>query len=71
MSGADILLLAFGWVLVIEGLTPVIMPQAWQRAVKSLSEAEPRALRAAASVIVAVGLVIIWAYLGDLSVGTP
>lgn len=71
MSGADILLLAFGWVLVIEGLTPLIMPQAWQRAVKGLSEAEPRALRAAASVIVAVGLVIIWAYLGDLSVGAP
>lgn len=67
MSGADILILAFGWVLVIEGFTPMLMPEAWQKALKSLTEANPRALRAAASVMVAVGLVIIWTYLGSLS----
>ncbi len=69
MSGSDILLLAFGWVLVIEGITPLIAPEKWQRALEAASHADPRAVRGAAGVIVAAGLLIIWAYLGHLPGG--
>lgn len=69
MSGTDILLFAFGWVMVIEGITPLIAPQKWQQALEAASRADPRAVRGAASVIVAAGLLIVWAYLGDMPAG--
>ncbi len=39
------LLTAFALVLIIEGLLPVIAPQAWQKAMQELSQYNPKAIR--------------------------
>ncbi len=61
MDGWEVLLLSLGWVLVFEGISPLIAPERW------LAKADPRVIRAAASVLVALGLVIIWSFLGKVS----
>ncbi len=67
MKGSDILILALGWVLIFEGISPLAAPRAWLRALKKLSHADPRAVRAAASVLVALGLLIVWSCLGPIN----
>lgn len=39
------LLTAFALLLIIEGLLPVIAPQAWQKAMQELSRHNPKAIR--------------------------
>ncbi|WP_295481088.1 DUF2065 domain-containing protein [Sutterella sp.] len=68
MKGWEILLLAFGWVMVIEGITPLVAPERWKALLAELIEAPVPALRAAAGVVVAVGVIIVWTFLGDLPV---
>ncbi|MBT8039410.1 MAG: DUF2065 domain-containing protein [Xanthomonadales bacterium] len=42
---AQDLLTAFALLLIIEGLLPMIAPQAWQRAMQELSRHNPKAIR--------------------------
>ena len=67
MDGWEVLLLSLGWVLVFEGITPLIAPERWLAMLAELTKADPRVIRAAASVLVALGLVIIWSFLGKVS----
>lgn len=67
MDGWEVLLLSLGWVLVFEGISPLIAPERWLAMLAELTKADPRAIRAAASVLVALGLVIIWSFLGKVS----
>ncbi|MDO5530571.1 DUF2065 domain-containing protein [Sutterella sp.] len=66
MSGWEILGLAFGWVMIIEGITPLIAPDRWREAIEEISRAPSSAVRAAAAVIVTIGLLIVWAFLGQI-----
>ena len=66
MKGWEILLLAFGWVMVIEGITPLVAPERWKALLAELVEAPVPALRTAAGVVVALGVIIVWTFLGDL-----
>lgn len=66
MSGWEVLGLALGWVMIFEGITPLIAPARWRRMIEELSHAPDSALRSAAGVIVAVGLIIVWTFLGSV-----
>ena len=66
MSGWEVLGLALGWVMIFEGITPLIAPARWRRMVEEPSHAPDSALRGAAGVIVAVGLIIVWTFLGSV-----
>ena len=66
MDGWEVLLLSLGWVLVFEGISPLIAPERWLAMLAELTKADPRVIRAAA-VLVALGLVIIWSFLGKVS----
>ena len=67
MDGWEVLLLSLGWVLVFEGISPLIAPERWLAMLAELTKADRRVIRAAASVLVALGLVIIWSFLGKVS----
>ena len=67
MDGWEVLLLSLGWVLVFEGISPLIAPERWLAMLAERTKADPRVIRAAASVLVALGLVIIWSFLGKVS----
>lgn len=67
MDGWEVLLLSLGWVLVFEGISPLIAPERWLAMLAELTKVDPRVIRAAASVLVALGLVIIWSFLGKVS----
>lgn len=67
MDGWEVLLLSLGWVLVFEGISPLIAPERWLAMLAELTKTDPRVIRAAASVLVALGLVIIWSFLGKVS----
>ena len=66
MDGWEVLLLSLGWVFVFEGISPLIAPERWLAMLAELTKADPRVIRAA-SVLVALGLVIIWSFLGKVS----
>ena len=66
MDGWEVLLLSLGWVLVFEGISPLIAPERWLAMLAELTKADQRVIRAAASVLVALGLVIIWSFLGKV-----
>ena len=55
MDGWEVLLLSLGWVLVFEGISPLIAPERWLAMLAELTKADPRVIRAAASVLVALG----------------
>lgn len=60
MSRLDVMMLALGWVLVIEGFTPMVAPGFWKSISRFLDEPD-RALRITGQVLlVALGLAIIW-----------
>lgn len=67
MEGWEILMLALGWVFVIEGLSPLVMPERWLAMLTELSKCDPKVIRTAAAAIVGVGLVIIWSFLDKMS----
>ena len=52
MDGWEVLLLSLGWVLVFEGISPLIAPERWLAMLAELTKADPRVIRAAASVLV-------------------
>lgn len=67
MQGWEVMMLALGWVLVIEGISPLIAPERWVAMIRQLADSDPRAIRAAASAVVGLGLVIVWSFLGKIS----
>ena len=68
-EGWQIMVLAAGWVLVFEGFTPLVAPARWKRMVSDLTKATDAALRAAAGLMVAVGVILVWTVLGGLPTG--
>ena len=65
MKGSDVLIMALGWVLIIEGVAPLVMPELWLKSIRKISESDPRAVRTTAAVMVAVGLGVVWTLLGE------
>ena len=51
---------AFGWVLVIEGFTPMVAPGFWKESISRFLDEPDRALRITGLLLVALGLAIIW-----------
>ena len=45
MNGWEVLGLALGWVMIFEGITPLIAPARWRRMIEELSRAPDSALR--------------------------
>ena len=44
MDGWEVLLLSLGWVLVFEGISPLIAPERWLAMLAELTKADPRAV---------------------------
>ena len=53
------LMTAFALLLIIEGLLPMIAPQAWQRAMQELSRHNPRAIRIGGIVSMLAGALLL------------
>lgn len=60
MTGVEVMLLALGWVCIIEGIGPLAMTQAWQRSVRRLSDAPLSVIRGIGAILVGIGLAIVW-----------
>jgi uncharacterized protein len=56
----DSLWLALGFVLVIEGLTYALVPRHMQNMMRMLLEQPPEQLRVMGTVVLAVGVFVIW-----------
>ena len=56
---AQDLLTAFALLLIIEGLLPMIAPQAWQRAMQELSRHNPKAIRIGGIVSMLAGALLL------------
>jgi len=59
---SDALWLAFGLVLVFEGLMPLLVPQAWRRMFTEVLRLRDGQLRFFGLLSVATGLVVVWAF---------
>ncbi len=55
-----VLLLALGFMVVFEGIFPLVAPGLWQRAVVEIAKQPPETIRRAAMVMVVVGLAFVW-----------
>lgn len=55
-----VLLLALGFMVVFEGLFPLVAPALWQRSLTEISRLPPETVRRAAMVMVLFGLALIW-----------
>ena len=64
MSKMDVLILALGWVLTIEGLLPMIAPGAWKKTVSRLAESPDQQLRITGTMRGARGMTIVWRVVG-------
>jgi uncharacterized protein YjeT (DUF2065 family) len=53
------LMTAFALLLIIEGLLPMVAPQAWQRAMQELSRHNPKAIRIGGIVSMLAGAVLL------------
>ena len=53
------LLTAFALLLIIEGLLPMIAPQAWQKAMQELSRHNPKAIRIGGIISMLAGAVLL------------
>jgi uncharacterized protein YjeT (DUF2065 family) len=53
------MLTAFALLLILEGLLPMIAPQAWQRAMQELSRHNPRAIRIGGIVSMLAGALLL------------
>lgn len=60
MSRLDVMMLALGWVLVIEGFTPMVARGFWKESISRFLDEPDRALRITGLLLVALGLAIIW-----------
>ncbi len=55
-----VILLALGFMIVFEGIFPLIAPGLWQRSLAQISRVPPETVRRAAMILVAFGLAWIW-----------
>ena len=53
------MLTAFALLLILEGLLPMIAPQAWQRAMQELSRHNPKAIRIGGIISMLAGAVLL------------
>ncbi|MGL5814156.1 MAG: DUF2065 domain-containing protein [Aeromonas sp.] len=53
-------LMGLGLLLLFEGLGPLLMPKAWQRMLRLLSDQSPEQLRRIGGCLVVTGAVILW-----------
>lgn len=60
MSTSDALWLAFGLVLVIEGLLPAINPAGWRKMFEQLMQLRDEQIRVAGLISMVVGLLALW-----------
>ncbi len=60
MEGSDVVFLALGWYLIIEGFGPMVVPQRWRESVSRLSKLPDGALRLFGMVFVVLGLILVW-----------
>lgn len=60
MSSPDALWLAFGLVLVIEGLLPAINPAGWRRLFEQLLQLSDDQIRRAGLISMVIGLLLLW-----------
>lgn len=60
MSRVDAMMLALGWVLVIEGFMPMLAPGFWKKAVRRVSEELDASLRITGLLLVVFGLALVW-----------
>ena len=56
---AQDLLTAFALLLIIEGLLPMVAPQAWQKAMQELSRHNPKAIRIGGIVSMLAGAILL------------
>ena len=54
------LLLAFGLMLILEGIVPFLYPRRWQKMVEMLAQMDPSSMRLAGLASMVLGLVIIY-----------
>ena len=54
------LLLAFGLMLILEGIMPFLYPRRWQKMVEMLAQMDPSSMRMAGLASMVMGLVIIY-----------
>ena len=59
MKPWEVMIVALGWVLVIEGLLPLTAPEVWKKTVSEIARARHETLRAAGAVFVAAGVTIV------------
>lgn len=57
---AESLLLAFGLMLIIEGLAPALFPNKWRRYLLKLTEQPTETIRNMGLVILTLGAIVIW-----------
>ncbi|MGE5451016.1 MAG: DUF2065 domain-containing protein [Acidobacteriota bacterium] len=60
MSTPDVLWLAFGLVLIVEGLLPALNPIGWRRLFEQLLQLTDDQIRGAGLISMVVGLLILW-----------
>ena len=56
----DSLWMAFGFVLVLEGLTYALVPRHMQNMMRMMQERSPEQLRVMGTVVLALGVIVIW-----------
>lgn len=54
------LFIAFGLMLILEGIMPFLYPRRWQRMVETLSRMDPSSMRLAGLASMIIGLIIIY-----------
>ncbi len=54
------LLLAFGLMLILEGIVPFLYPRRWQKMVEMLAQMDPSSMRMAGLASMVLGLIIIY-----------
>ncbi|WP_114326919.1 DUF2065 domain-containing protein [Candidatus Colwellia aromaticivorans] len=57
---ADTLLLAFGLVLIIEGLAPALFPNKWRAYLRKLAEQPITDIRNIGLFVLSLGIIVIW-----------
>lgn len=55
-----VIVLALAFMCVFESLMPLVLPEAWQRALREMAGADPVMVRKIAAVVMAAGLAVIW-----------
>ena len=55
-----VIILALAFMCVFESLMPLVMPEAWQRALREMAGADAATVRKVAAAVMAAGLAVIW-----------